>query len=215
MAHTRYRMQLISSGVIVLLTVIGLFVTFTSRNEGILTSFGLQNLKYFTVDSNLFLGLVCLAELLCAAAVRAGRIARVPPCIETLQYIGTVAVALTFTVVMVFFGPFVGYKPLLMDANLYFHLIIPVLAMLSLITLRRGRYIPLAETALALIPSVLYGLYYTVVLLMYGVHFPVTDWYGFAAWGVIGSILTASGIFLLTWALALLLRLASGGRKRR
>ena len=215
MKSARYGLRLLSSGMIAVLTAIGTAVSLTSRSEGILTGYGLQNLKYFTVDSNLLLGLVCLAELLLAAAHRAGRIARIPAWIETLQYVATVAVALTFTVVMVFFGPAVGYAPLLQEGNLYFHLFVPALALLSFCALRRGRYIPLAETALALIPSVLYGVYYTVTLLVYGAHFPFTDWYGFALGGIRSSVLSASGIFLLTWLLALLLRLASGGTRRR
>ena len=214
MKSTRYRLTLLSSGLIVVLTAIGTVVSLTSRSTNILTAYGLQNLKYFTVDSNLFLGLVCLTELALAAARRAGAIARIPGWIETLQYVATVAVALTFTVVMVFFGPAVGYAPLLQEGNLYFHLIVPAVALISFCTLRRGRYIPLAETALALIPSVLYGIYYTVTLLIHGAHFPFTDWYGFALGGVRSSVMSAAGIFLLTWLLALLLRLAASKKRR-
>ncbi len=210
---TRCALRLLSDGVIVLLACIGTAITVTSRSEGILTSFGWSNLKYYTVDSNLLLGLVCLAELCLAAARRAGRIGRVPPWIDTLYYIAATAVSLTFVVVGVYFGPFVGYAPLYREANLFFHLLIPALAIVSFCALRR-RFIPMRETALALIPSVLYGLYYTIVLLRYGVQFPVTDWYGFATGGVAGSIITAAGVLLLTWTLALLLRLAAGGTKR-
>ena len=111
------------------------------------------------------------------------------------------------------FGPAVGYAPLLREANLYFHLIVPVLALITFCSLCR-RFIPLAETALALIPSVLYGICYAITVLAYGSHFPATDWYGFAMGGVRGSVISASGIFLLTWLLALLLRLLAGGTRR-
>lgn len=205
----RNALSLISSGLIVLLTVIGMIVTVTNTRDGILTVYGFHNLKFFTVDSNLFLGLVCLTELIFAAMRRQN-----PLWLERLIYIATVAVALTFTVVVLFFGPAIGYSMLFRDANLYFHLIIPVLAIVSFCTLRRGRLIPMRETAEALIPAVLYGVYYTGVLLVRGVHSPGTDWYGFARGGVVGSVLTAGGIFLVTWLLALLLRLASGGTKR-
>ena len=210
----RKSLALIVSGVIVVLTAIGTYIMLTNTKEGLLVAYGLQNLKFFTVDSNLFLGLVCLAELILATASALGKIARIPPVTEGLIYVATVAVALTFTVVVLFFGPAIGYADLFQDANLYFHLIIPVLAILSFCVLRRGRRISLKETAAALIPSVLYGLYYTVVLLIRGVHFPDTDWYGFASGGIVGSVITASGILLVTWTIALLLRLASGGTKR-
>ena len=215
MMSKRTRWRLLSSGLIVVLTAIGAAVMFTKRNESILTAHGLQNLKYFTVDSNLFLSLACLAELVFAAAERAGRTDRDPPWLDTVIYAATVSVALTFTVVVLLFGPGIGYAPLFRGANLFFHLIIPVLAVAFFCTLRRDRQIPLGETALALIPPALYGAYYTAVLLLHGVHFPETDWYGFGSGGTARSVFTAAVILLLTWLLALLIRLLSGGRKCR
>ena len=207
--------KLVSSALLVILTAVGTYITLTSRSKGLLTSFGVQNFKYFTVDSNLLLGLVCLAELILTAAGVTARSERVRLWLERLVYVATVAVALTFTVVVCVFAPFVGLRPLVQDANLYFHLIEPVLAMLALCAFRRGRMIPLWETALALVPTTAYGLYYTAVLLARGVRFPETDWYGFASRGVVGSVAVAVFLHLLTWALALLLRLAAGGTKRQ
>ena len=205
----------ILAGLIVLLTVIGTCVMIRSRSKGLLIADGLENLKYYTVDSNLFVGVVHLGYLILAAARGVESNDSVQLWTERFIYIAVTAVSLTFVVVVLFFAPFVGLAPLMQDANLYFHLIIPVLAIVSFCAFHRDRAIPLWETALALIPPVLYGLYYTIVLLVKGVHFPFTDWYGFAAGGVWGSVLTAAMIFLLTWALALLLRLGVGGTLRQ
>lgn len=71
------------------------------------------------------------------------------------------------------------------------------------------------ETLIAVIPSAVYGLYYTLVLLTRGVRFPDTDWYGFAQNGLGGSVVSAAGVFLVTWVLALLLRLAAGSAGKR
>ena len=200
-----------AAGLIVLLTAVGLYITLTNTSEGILTAYGIENLKFFTVDSNLLLGLAYLAELCLAGTGLWKRSARLRLWTERLIYIATVAVALTFTVVAVFFGPAVGYPPLYQDANLFFHLIVPVLGMVSLCVLHRGRPIPLGETAAALIPSVLYGAAYTANLLVRGARFPETDWYGFASGGVTGAAATAAGVLVTTWLLALLLRRAAGG----
>ena len=215
MKNRKKAVSLSASALIVALTALGAYITFTSTEEGILTVYGSSNLKFFTVDSNLLLGLVCLFDLLMTAAGRTEQSERLRLWLDRLIYIATVAVALTFTVVAAFFGPSIGYSGLYQGANLYFHLIIPVLGMVFLCTLRRNRPIPLWETAAALIPALLYGLYYTATLLIFGVHFPDTDWYGFAAGGVSGSVIMAGGIFLTTWLLALLLRALSGGAKRR
>ena len=207
--------SLTSSALIAALTAVGVYVMLTYKGENILTAAGADNLQFFTVDSNLLLGLAHLAALILNAAGCTEKNERLALWLERLIYLATVAVALTFAVVVGFFGPTVGYPPLFQGANLFFHLIIPVLGILTLCILHRNRPIPLWETAAALIPSVLYGLYYTAVLLIYGVHFPETDWYGFASGGLIGSVITACGVFLTTWVLALLLRAASGGASRR
>ena len=222
--HNKY-LRVISSGLIVILVAIGAVITFTSTKEGLLTARGLQNLKYFTVDSNLFLGLVCLVDVIAALIdleheKGPGSVPAARPLLELLRYTAVVAVTLTFTVVAVFFGPGVGYGFLYRDANLFFHLIIPVLGLLSFAATHRElpaslRPIPLWETLLALAPSVVYGVYYTVVLLVRGVHFPDTDWYGFAAGGVRGSMISAVGVLLATWLLALGVRLLAGGHRAR
>lgn len=210
--HTlRKKGALICSGAIALLTAAGCCVMLTGTNEGILSVYGLHNLKFFTVVSNLFLGLVSLTHVILAVSGYLEKHGKAQRWTERLIYIGTTAVSLTFVVVVCFFAPSLGLAPLLRDANLYYHLIIPVLAILAFCLFHRDRHIPLWETSLALIPSVLYGVYYTSVLLAKGVHFPDTDWYGFAAGGAAGSAATALGIFLVTWLLALALRTLSGG----
>ena len=204
----RPKISRLLSGLIVLLTAIGTVITLTNTKEGVLTVYGAENLKFFTVESNLLVGIVHLISLLYDASGSGKRL-----WLERLNYVATVAVSLTFTVVVVIFGPGVGYGEMFRGANLFFHLIIPLLAIVSFCVFHRTRRVPMRETALALIPTVLYGLYYTGTLFRYGVHFPETDWYGFAAGGAVGSVITAAMILLITWVLALLLRLASGGSK--
>lgn len=201
--------SLAASGLIVLLTAVGTYIMLTNTAEGILIAHGAENFKYFTVDSNLLLGLAHLAVL----TVGIFRQGRTPLWLERLLYVATVATSVTFAVVVGFFGPWIGYGSLFLDANLYFHGIVPVLGAVVLCIFHRRR-ISMRETALTLIPSVIYGAYYAAVLLIHGVHFPETDWYGFAHNGLIGSFVSAAGVFLVTWVLALLLRLASGGRKK-
>lgn len=211
--HDTYRLW--ADGVLAALTAVGTYIMLTTVSQGILIASGAQNLQFFTVDSNLLFGLVCLSDLVLGVTGVLQKNERVRLWMDRLWYIAAVAVSLTFTVVVVMFGPLVGYAPLFQDANLYFHLIVPVLGIVSFCAFHRDRAIPLGETAAALIPSLVYGAYYTAVLLVRGVHYPDTDWYGFAAGGIVGSVLTACAVFLITWVLALLLRLGAGGTKKR
>ncbi len=206
---------LVSAGVIAALTMLGLYQMLTHTGGGILIVSGVRNLKHFTVDSNLLLGLVCLAYIVLTAAGVTARHPAVWLLAERALYVATVSVALTFTVVMLFFVPQTGLAPMIQGANLWFHLIDPVLAVVTFCAFHRDRPIPLRETAAALAPTVVYAVYYTAVVLVRGAHFPDTDWYGFTRGGVTGSIATAAGILLATWLLALALRLAAGGRISR
>ena len=215
MKTEKNRLSVLASAVIVLLTVWGLCLMFRSREEGILTARGLRNLKYFTVDSNLLAGLAHLAALVLSLTGASARRPRAAKAAESFLYISTVAVLLTFSVVVLFFGPTVGYRFLFRGTNLYYHLIIPVAACLFYCVFHRGRFIPMRETAAALIPALVYAVFYTVPILIRGAHFPVTDWYGFAKGGLSGSVIMASGIFLADWMIALLLRLAAGGTKKQ
>lgn len=209
-AFKKENLSLAASALIVVLTAIGACVMLTNSREGLLIVHGVRNFRYFTVDSNILLGLVHLA-LLITACVRRGR---TPLVLECLVYVATVATSLTFAIVVGFFGPSIGYGELFRDANLYFHGIVPVLGIVVLCVFHRRR-IPMRETLIAVIPSAVYGLYYTLVLLTRGVRFPDTDWYGFAQNGLGGSVVSAAGVFLVTWVLALLLRLAAGSAGKR
>ncbi len=86
----------LTSGLIVVLTVVGTVIMLTSNAEGILTVYGAENLKFFTVESNLLIGIVHLAFLIHSAVFK-GR--RSDLWIKRLIYIATVAVSMTFTVV--------------------------------------------------------------------------------------------------------------------
>ena len=204
------RISHLLSGFIVVLTGIGTVIMLTNHEEGILTVYGAENLKFYTVESNLLIGIVHLLFLL--FSIENGRIR---PWLERLLYITTVAVSLTFVVVVAFFGPSIGYSELFKGGNLFFHLLIPLIAIFVLCVFHRERWIPMWETALALIPTVLYGFYYVLILILHGVHFPETDWYGFAAGGVVRSVINASLMLMITWILALVLRAASGGTGQR
>ena len=51
------------SGLIAVLTGIGTVIMLTNNKEGILTVYGAENLKFFTVESNLLIGIVHLLSL--------------------------------------------------------------------------------------------------------------------------------------------------------
>ena len=119
------------------------------------------------------------------------------------------SVALTFTVVMTFLGPIYGYPGMFMGASLYMHLLVPLAAAADFCLLDRSGPVTIRDTFYALIPMALYAAVYIPNILINGVgEWPNTnDWYGFFAFGGVMAAVIALVILLVTWGLALLLRL--------
>lgn len=167
-------------------------MTFRLGRHGSLSAGGFQNLKYFTVLSNLFQAVVSLFYL---AGLNPRR----------FKYASTVAVALTFFVVLLFLGPVYCFESMYVGANFWFHLVVPVLSMLDFLTLDREGTYTLRDSLFAMIPMVAYGLFYVANLVINGVK--GNDWYGFAGGGPASAALAFLVIMLANWVIALLLRL--------
>lgn len=170
--------------------------------EGTLAENGLGNLKYFTVLSNLFEGIASLIWLISQRSDN-----KTGHRVEQIKYIAAASVALTFTVVMGFLGPLYGYASMFRGANLFFHLIIPVVSMAEIILLSDEEYTK-RDNNLTVIPPLVYGTGYLVNVLINGIgEWPDTnDWYLFLAWGYPVGILIFACICLITWLLALAMR---------
>ncbi len=151
-------------------------------------------LRYFTALSN----------LLCAAASLAVVIARicgsVPQAVLILKYVGTAAVAVTFVTVMVFLGPFVhDYKILLSGADLWLHLICPVLAIVSLVLWDKPAA-PFGVVLLGVLPVLLYGAFYLYHVILAPSEKRWEDFYGFNRSGkwYVSLVCMLSGSFVIS-----------------
>lgn len=172
-------------------------MTFRPDRHGLLSTGGFQNLRYFTVLSNLLQGGVSLVRVF---GRRTGR----------WKYVSTTAVALTFFVVLLFLGPAYGYDSMYTGANFWFHLVVPVLAMADFLIFDRADSFTLRDSFVATLPMLAYSLFYVVNLLVNGVK--GNDWYGFAKDGPKSAVAAFLIILATNWVIALLLRLP---RRRR
>ena len=177
-----------------------------SVEHGVLSAPGVGSLKYFTVLSNLFQGVVSAVYAVALARRLRGRTDAVPRAVVLLKYAATVSVSLTFATVMVFLGRLYGYRAMLQGVILWLHLIIPLAAAFDWCVLDREGDVSLRDSLLALIPMLLYGVGYTANILINGVgEWPeINDWYGFAAGGIQTIPFVFAAIVLATWGLALL-----------
>ena len=170
--------------------------------EGTLAEVGVRSLKYFTIQSNLLVG---IAAVIWLAHCKKG----VSKAVESFKYVAAAAVALTFITVMTFLGPMYGYPEMLVGANLWLHLIVPVAAIAEIIFLSDAEYTR-RDNNLAILPLAIYGTFYLANNVINGIgEWPDTnDWYLFLTWGYpIGFVIFAL-LFLVTWLMAFGMRKA-------
>ena len=183
--------------IIVILVVIGLYMTMTYRSEYMEFQMrGTVSLRYYTVQSNLFAGVVALLALFYQ-----GRATKV------LKLMSATATGLTFAVVLFFLGPLYGHWRMYKRANLFFHLIVPLLSMIEFVLLtdvpRKWKW-----KVLSAVPTLVYGLVYVLNILINGIgeRYPnYNDFYLFLRWGWGVALLIFAGIVLISFGIACLL----------
>ena len=177
------------------------YFTYTGGGDALLAT-GISGLKYFTVLSNIF---AALAAVFWIISHNTGKLYRAA---EAVKFVSAVSVALTFTTVVVFLGPLYGYPKMFTGPNLWYHLIVPIAAMLEIILFQE--HVPsLRLCALSVVSPLLYGTAYAVNILANGTGTPPTtnDWYGFVTWGIPIGLVIFIAICAVTFGLACLLRL--------
>lgn len=210
MTKAKRNTQRIFNIVITVLTLAGVFLMLRNTDSGTgLTATGIENLKFYTVLSNIFCGItavICLAFDL----IRRDRGGVLPRPLIFLKLASAASVGLTFLVIAAFLGPIYGHVNLYHGSNLVFHLLLPLAGMadMCLLYTKDGKGIPFAWTPAAALPTFAYGSFYLINILVNGVGtWPEgNDWYGFVNWGMPVGICIFAGITAASFALAVLLR---------
>ena len=181
---------------------IGSWLSMFLIGGGELASSGWATMKYFTVLSNLFAGITAVIWLF-----RTVKGNKASERLERVKYVAAVSVMLTFTVVMVFLGPLYGYIEMVKSANLFFHVLVPLVCLAEIIFLQDAN-ITKSDNLIAVIPPLMYGIAYLTNILINGRgEWPDTnDWYWFFAWGYAVGVVIYVVIIIVTWLLGLMMR---------
>lgn len=159
-----------------------------------------QSFRFFTIESNLFAGICALVSLITRiVCLPAGR--EVPQWVVLLTFTAACAVTVTLMTVVVFLGPTMGYRKMFEGTSLWFHLLCPLIAIVSLILFTGGEKISGAAVLWGILPVVVYGaIYYTEVI----VTKKWEDFYGFNRGGkwLLSIILMLAGAALIAFLLA-------------
>ena len=192
---------------IFILTLIASIIMFTGFKfmhgiEPVLESTKIGMLRFFTVESNIFMGIIALLFVLKKELTKTDYI---------LKLMSTSAVTLTFIVVFTYLG-FVtkgGIVSLLQNSNLFFHLIIPVLSIINFIFFENtDKLKSLKNSFYGIVPAFIYSIFYISNIIFHmenGKVSPVYDWYWFVQNGVWTSVIVVPIIFTLTYIISLVL----------
>ncbi len=114
--------------------------------------------------------------------------------VAVLKYVSATAVGLTFLTVAEFLGPLYGHSHMYHGANLFFHLIIPLFAIIEFVLLNEHK-MGIKENLYTMLPPLLYGMGYLINILINGAE--ENDFYAFTAWGLpIGIVIKAIECFV-------------------
>lgn len=189
-------------------------------SKGILSGGGFRVLKYFTIDSNIYLGIVSFVAALELYQVLKGKREEVPSYVYLLKLSGTAAVTVTMLVTVFFLEPtmgrYFGWFALFANANLFLHLLNPLAAIATWVCYEKNDRLTKRSVLPAIVPTLLYVIYYVVEVLTHienGVIQPGYDWYGFFVLGLKSAIIVLPVFVLFTYMVCLGLCKAGNNNK--
>ena len=201
--------------IIVIFTIISMIMMFTGFKfmygaEPILETTKLGMFKFFTVDSNLLMGISSLLFLIEEKKLFNKKIKCISIKYYILKFISTVAVSLTFFVVFTYLGQISkdGIMSLLQNSNLFFHLIIPVLSIITFVFFEYHKNFKFKYTIYALIPTLAYAVFYlanVIIHLENGKVSPIYDWYYFIQGGIWQIIVVGPLMLVITYIIGLVI----------
>ena len=211
----RIKIAFVLNIIISILTGIGLFISFSGIKfspgvEPVLETSKLGMFKYFTVDSNLLMGIVALIFAFEEYKLIKDSRKTISRGLYRLKFIATIGVTLTFVVVFAYLGPYSpgGISSMLMNSNLFFHLFIPVLSIINFIVVERGNKLTFKDTIYGIVTPVLYSFYYGTNVLIHienGTVSPDYDWYWFVQDGLDRFLLVPIIIFGCTYIISVII----------
>lgn len=214
MEKRQITISLMLNSVIVFLVMLGTFFSIFNFSfmgiNGELVAEKHNMFTFFTIDSNILLGVFSLVLLIYEILYMVKKIDNIPRFTYILKYIGTVGTSLTLLTVLFYLIPIVGsqFYKLFVDSNLFFHLIIPVLAVISFVFFEFRNDIKFYFTFIGVIPMGLYSIYYCINAFSHmkdGKIPSVYDVYGFAQKGLGATFIVLIMMILFTYLISYLL----------
>ena len=201
----KIKISILLNAIIVVLVIFGTISMFTGfefmgHSEMSLTSTKIEMFKFFTVDSNILMGIISLIFLIKECKMIKNNEFKISKNMAIWKLVGTVGVTLTFLTTAFYLAPFApyGYFSLFLNANLFFHLVVPLLSIISFAFLENNEEISFRESFLGMIPMLIYAIFYIVNVIVHFENGDVPykyDFYGFVK-GDLWTISISAGIMI-------------------
>ena len=201
----------IAFNIAIFILVIVAVIWMMTDNSGLsLTARKIQALRYFTVDSNILMGISATFMAIAQIQVVKGKRKNIPTALYVFKLASTVGVAITMLVTVFYLGFVIptGFFSLFYHSNFIMHLAVPVLSIVVFVLYEKTTSIALKHNLFSYIPLVLYGIYYALATFSHmkdGVIEKGYDWYQFFQLGTQSVLLVypffAGFTFLLSYAL--------------
>lgn len=214
MENKKIKVSLAINIMIVIFTVIACIIMFTGfkfmEGEYVLESTKIGMFRFFTVDSNIFMGIVALIFAIKEIKFLKGKIDEISTRTYSLKLMATVSVGLTFFTVFGYLGPIAegGLFSLLKNSNLFLHLIIPVLSMVNFSLFEKTNKLKFKYSFFGVIPTIIYSTFYLINVLVHienGKVSPIYDWYWFVQGGIWQVYIVFPSMLIFTYIISVAL----------
>ena len=208
----KLKISLILNILIVIMTIFAFVVMFTDfkfmpGTETTIASSKVGRFRFFTIDSNLLRGITALVFLIQQIKLLTGNIKEIDTKYYVFNLMSTSSVALTFLVVIGYLGWITpnGLYSMYIDKNLFFHGLIPLVAIINFIFFTNTNKLKFIHTCYGLIPMGIYAIYYATNILVHIENFKVSpeyDWYYFVQGNVLKVLLVLPFIFEVSYVIS-------------
>ncbi len=207
----KIKISLIINIIITILVILASIFMFTGikfmPGNTLLEVSKISMLKFYTVDSNILIGISSLIFIIYEFKLLKQKIKEIPNKIYIFKFISTSAITLTFLVTAIFLSPQYGFYAMYNNNNLFFHLIIPLLSIITYI--RYEHHLNKYSYALyGIIPMFIYSIYYSSRVLIHlndgGLTFKY-DFYGFLQGNLNNIYIVIPVIYLTAYLISLFL----------
>lgn len=215
MNKNRLKISILLNIIIVVFTIFASIVMFTGFKfmhgaEPVLESTKFGAFRFFTVDSNVFMGIASFAFMIEEIKLLKGINKSINKKMYILKLMATTAVTITFLTVFLYLGPISkdGIPSMIQNSNLFFHLIIPVLSIITFVFFEKTNTISFKNTLFGIIPTLIYELYYLINILIHmenGKVSPLYDWYWFLQNGIWTAIIVAPFMLIVSYLVSIVL----------